>query len=466
LNDYTLRSTLLTSSTMVVFDGSKREPGQSAVTSFPTFANWDAFAGAEVEPLGFYLQNCDSVQQHAIAAAVRQSRWWSLPVVVDEGHRHSALVDAEGSAEVALRLAAQSVSIRESVPLDPAAMQFDERILYFLYLRDGALLTPVRDRTSTVLYRYPLADALAGPQDDVAAHLDDMTRKGLLEPLARIDRTRMCRSCNSAHIHYVEVCPHCHSLQIDPCTSVHCFTCGLVAPEEEFKSERTLSCPKCYAGLRHIGVDYDRPLTQYTCSSCNKPSMEGKVVARCLDCAAEADPSDLDVRDVAPLRLSSQGRAAIRAGQLQASFAALDSANSVLPDYFRHMLSWALATSTRHSQLEFALVMVRFPNLREITQHTNATRVILMLQEFSSRMQSLLRETDVTTRMDDEVQWMLLPFSSMEGVVARIHQFADEQQKASPDGVSLRVEVRAAQLPADAQKDESAESLMTRMQRN
>ena len=42
-----------------------------------------------------------------------------------------------------------------------------------------------------------------------------LTRRRLLEPALLVDRTRHCRSCGGAHLHYLDVCPHCSSIHID-----------------------------------------------------------------------------------------------------------------------------------------------------------------------------------------------------------------------------------------------------------
>ena len=76
-----------------------------------------------------------------------------------------------------------------------------------MYLRDGAELTPLCDRNSAQLYRYPLVEALAHEGDDVAACLATLSRRRLLEPAELIDRTRHCRACGSAHIHYLDDAP-------------------------------------------------------------------------------------------------------------------------------------------------------------------------------------------------------------------------------------------------------------------
>ncbi|EAB9064449.1 GGDEF domain-containing protein, partial [Salmonella enterica subsp. enterica] len=142
--------------------------------------------------------------------------------------------------------------------------------------------------------------------------VQSLQRRRCLEADAPIDRTRHCRQCSGAHPHYFDVCPHCRSIQIERAMALHCFTCGHVAPQADFQQESALVCPQCHARLRHIGVDYDRPLVQYACADCHHVFIETSVLTRCLDCDAVAAPDALDVRVVAPLRLAARARAMLR----------------------------------------------------------------------------------------------------------------------------------------------------------
>ena len=72
-----------------------------------------------------------------------------------------AWADAAGPLSEAIAAGERALAARRSLKLDPSALHFDERVLYFMYLRDGAELTPLCDRNSAQLYRYPLVEALA-----------------------------------------------------------------------------------------------------------------------------------------------------------------------------------------------------------------------------------------------------------------------------------------------------------------
>ena len=458
------------------------------------FGAWEAFAENGADPLGFHLQGFSARDAGAIARRLRQSAWWDRPLCSDAtapldaaaaaSAQHATasarsaprlnaaaaadllLVDGWGGFADALAAAERARAARRSLGIDPAALQLDERVLYFLFVRDGCELQPLLDRDFATLYRYPQIDALARAHEDAASWLVTLTRRRLLEPAGLVDRTRHCLGCGGAHLHFLDVCPHCSSIEVSRSPSLHCFSCGHVAPQGHFQADDDgdqLRCPKCSVALRHIGVDYDRPLTQYACGSCQKVFVETAVVARCLDCGSGSEPAELDVREVSRLRLSASGRAALRSGQVQQSYAALENANYVDPTWFRRMLDWALAAQQRHEQMEFGLVLVEFGNVRELIERIGGARVFMLLDEFAGRLHELLRTSDLTTRTHEDSLWLFLPFSSADGLVARLERALGELRSSGGGAHALQVTTRALQLPRDGRKAERAAALMERL---
>lgn len=277
------------------------------------FDSWDAFTLSSVQPLGFYLEGWDAPAADDLILQLRRSPWWDRLAVVAPGEgKASVLADTAAPYADAVARAERSLAVRRSLRLALTDMRLEERVLYFLYVRDAMELAPQCTLTHPMLYHYPVVDALAQRGEDPGACLATLVRRKLLEPAQLVDRTRHCRTCGSAHIHYIDVCPHCSSLQIRKEASLHCFSCGHVAPESDFHHDGGLSCPQCSAALRHIGVDYDRPLTQYACGSCHHVFVETTTQARCLACRTSCAPSALDVREVASLRLRTRPHRAAR----------------------------------------------------------------------------------------------------------------------------------------------------------
>lgn len=412
---------------------------------------------------GLYLAGWDKQQSESLLREWRASAHWFRPAFVADAAVAAQTGDGAMEFAQAIQASERMEQLRQSLQLDPQKLQFDERLLYYLYLREPHDLMPVSDRNSKHLYRYLEAEALAPQSDDAGRWIASLTRRELLQTSKLLDRTRHCRSCSSAHLHYLDVCPKCHSMEIHASASVHCFTCGNVAPEQDFARDGRLVCPKCQSQLRHVGVDYDKPLTRLACGTCHHAFIEAAVVVRCLDCGAQTEADMLDVREVHSLRLSPNGRAALRAGQLQDSFAALDTANYVVPNYFRQMLDWALVTQARHKELAFSLVMIEFTNARQVIEAQGAARTYLVLDELARRLRELMRNTDMSTRTSETLLWLFLPFSSGAGFAARVEHVLREVVPKS-GAATLQARIRHVDSAQGLGPDDKADALMSRLQ--
>jgi len=429
------------------------------------FVSWQDCVSSQIQPLGFYVDGWEAQTADDLIAQLRQSAWWDrLAIASPQGDAPPALADAVVPYAEAVAMAEHSLTARRKLRLNLADLRLDERVLYFLYVRDNVELKPQCTLEHHMLYHYPVVEALAKHGENPDDCLTTLVRRGLLEPARLIDRTRHCRACGSAHLHYVDVCPHCSSLQIRKEPALHCFTCGHVAPEREFHAEEgMLVCPQCSTALRHIGVDYDRPLTQYACGSCRHVFVETSVQVRCLECGTRSEPNALDVHEIATLRLSAHGRAALRAGQIEESFAALNTANYVEPAYFRRLLNWALAVSARHKEMHFSLMLIEFTNAVELIERLGAARLYLLLDEFARRLHELLRTSDITTRTKEEKLWIFLPFSDPAGLAVRLQKALAEMAELNT-AVPLRARIRHLQMPQEQRPGENAAVLMDRLQ--
>jgi GGDEF domain-containing protein len=424
------------------------------------FGNWQQFEASGKQPLGFFLTGMNGEQCEAVALQVRQSIHRHRPVFVSQDVSAGPLTDGSCSLSDALRKCDESDGLRRSAAVDEPGLHADERLLYYLFLREQQVFTPLRDRNTRSLYRFPLADALVG-DEDARPWLSSLTRRGLLEPASLVDRTRHCRKCNSAHLQFVDVCPQCASIQINKAPSLHCFTCGHVAQQDHFQTPDGMRCPKCSTHLRHIGVDYDRPLTQYACGSCQHVFVDANVISRCLDCDNQADPEDLDVHEVSALRLSVNGRAALRSNQVQAFFASLDLANDVLPNVFSYLVDWAVHTQSRHAQFNFSLVLLEFSNLAELIAAHGGPRAYTLLDEAGRRLRETLRQTDISTRTDNNLLWVFMPFASADGAVARLRKVVADL--TPPGGAALAIRLATLEGPRDILQGEHCEQMMKRM---
>ncbi|MGH8134446.1 MAG: diguanylate cyclase domain-containing protein, partial [Steroidobacteraceae bacterium] len=319
----------------------------------------------------------------------------------------------------------------------------DERLLAFLYLRSGRILTPVADWRNERIYRYPLADALCRTGADGSLMLEGLRRRGLLETGELIERVHSCPECSAGQLLFIETCPQCGGIDTAEQNFLHCYACGNVSTQQEYLTQAGLSCPKCSARLRHIGVDYDRALESLACASCGGRFTEPTVKARCLRCRKLSNTDALVQRSYHALRLSAAGELAARTGQVGDLFKLIDEFSQAHPEYFRQTLKWFLDLSRRHTELQFGLVCLRFSNVHQLTAQLPRHQVAQMFDAVAQRLRALVRTTDLFMRDDDECCWLLLPQTAPSGMSTLLGRIAALGEAVVADQ-GLRLEIATA----------------------
>ena len=347
---------------------------------------------------------------------------------------------------------------------DRAPERFEERVLAWLWTRPRATLTPERNTAHPQFYYYPLISAMADdePVNDMV-WLQLMVEQGWFVQEALLDRIRLCSRCSSGRLNFVDVCPECNALEIVRQPSLHCFTCGHVAPQEHFLKQGLMMCPNCLARLRHIGSDYDRPLENYRCQSCQSFFVDADVESRCLDCNTHHSPDELRIREIRRYRLSESGRLRCRQGiSEQLASNEFGRLNLVGQNAFQSMLDWQLQKSRRYGQNASAsLLLLRFANLTELLNDPHGHARLDALVE---RIQETVRETDRCTRSREELLWLLLPHTNREGM-NRLWQRLSELIQLSREEQATALDIRLAgfSFPEDLLAEEDAQLLMARL---
>ena len=427
-------------------------------------SQWADVAALHGEPAGFYLgRGLRDSDAAALLDRIRRSQWWYLPAFTPSGREAPLLSDGAVDLADALDLCDEARAVRDTLGLSTEGFPLAERILYHLLVRERATLRPERDRRHRMLYRYPLAEALASPHDDVGTCLATLQRRELLEPAVLVDRTRHCRRCNSAHLHFVHVCPHCCSLDIRETAALPCFECGYVAPEGDFQRRDGLVCPRCGAAEQHIGVDETKPITQHVCAACQSAFVKPAVQVHCLDCDNITGPDELDTREIAALRLTAAGASYLRTGSRQQPLSVFDTLNAVVPRDFLHTLDWALGAPSRHAEMEFGLLLIALHDTALLQDGSaTATRLADSLAELARQLRAIIRSSDISTRISGEQIWFYLPFSDVLGARRRIDALL-AQPEFDEIVDQLRIDVSSMQLPERRRPGEDAQALMKRL---
>ncbi len=343
--------------------------------------------------------------------------------------------------------------------------RFEERVLAWLWSRPSSRLEPGLDTDFRELYRYPLLDVMAAeePINDMV-WLNLMAEQGWLERGELIDRIRLCNRCSSGRLNYVDVCPACRALDITRQPSLHCFTCGHVAPQEHFLKDGLMICPNCLSRLRHIGSDYDRPLENYRCLSCQNFFVDAEVEARCLECGEHHEPNELKVREIRPHQLSERGRLRCRQGFAdQGVTEAFGRLNLIPVPTFHTLLDWEIQQARRYQAIQPCSVLVM--QIEALEKLTGDSRGLAMVDSLVDRIQEAIRDTDRCTRTRENLLWFLLPHTDREGMQvlrSRLSQLTGLYQDRQNDGLP-DIRLAGFTLPEDLLSQEDASLLMARL---
>jgi GGDEF domain-containing protein len=412
----------------------------------PPFADVQQLIQSGVAADAVILYPSDAHQAVSWLQALRRAPLLALaPIFLNRscGEAVDALSDGVAATLAAAASRATLIAGRAQALGRRQTAEGDERLLAFLYLRPERVLTPVADWRDERIYRYPLADALGHNGEDGFLLLDGLRRRGLLETAELIERVHTCPECSAGQLLFIETCPQCGSIDTAVQNFLHCYACGNVATQEEYLRADGLSCPKCSARLRHIGVDYDRALETQACNACRARFTEPSVKARCLRCSQLSATDELTERSYYGMRLSAAGELAARTGQIGDFFRLIDEFSQAHPTYFTGNLEWLLSLSRRHPELQFGLICLKFANVRLLAARLPHGRVAQMFDALAQRLRALVRVTDLFMRNADEYCWLLLPQTSPEGIATVMERIAALRDAATPEE-GLRIEITTA----------------------
>lgn len=374
---------------------------------------------------------------HSLCHQLRCDKHWALVPIftfIELPPLLEALIDAKVADLTEAKTRADDIqnynqTLPEAMPDD-----IDSALLRLLYTRQANKLVAIRDWQSPELYRYPIAE-LFHEMKALWQWLGTLRERKLLGSTTLIDRIRLCPTCNTGHLNYVDACPNCHSIRIEHADFYHCFTCGYVGEQKEFIQGQQLICPRCHAMLKHIGSDYDRPLEEYHCLACNQNFLEAEVSAECLQCETKSDPENLVVVPIYEYELTQLAKISVINNTVVDIYAVLDHLNFIIPQYFDYWLNWYLQMAARYTTHHFALMLIKIDKVDELTQHYGYGFTHQLIEGVAERLRELIRTTDLTTRTSTQLLWLLLPETNADGceVLIKRLQAISESTKQSDD---------------------------------
>jgi len=134
-----------------------------------------------------------------------------------------------------------------------------------------------------------------------------LLKLGYIRRTRFIERMHVCPSCNNTHLLFFESCPKCGSSDIHEEPVIHHFRCANVSPESTYEWDGELRCPKCKHVLRHIGIDYDKPSSIYSCKQCDNTFMYPDMRVLCTEERSMWRPEQLHPIDVEEYEFTPEG---------------------------------------------------------------------------------------------------------------------------------------------------------------
>ncbi|MBM4892760.1 diguanylate cyclase [Vibrio parahaemolyticus] len=341
---------------------------------------------------------------HALKAFFKEKGRWSWAVYVTVETPYSRCIADGVFEEVESKKVWRSIqskidSIDEPDVLDP--------LIGWLGVNRQRRVSALKSLESMSIYSFPIIDLLFPDIYSTYRYVLSEQGRGVLEPEALIDRIRVCSHCNSGHLNYVEVCPDCSSIDIDSQSSLHCFTCGHVGEQHSFQRRGKLECPKCLTQLRHIGVDYDRPLENHVCHSCSSLFVEAATISQCLSCDSKIKVEELVVRKIYQYRLGEVGEYIFQHGKsIQAP--ELSIKGKVEVSFFQNLLAWLNKVALRHKE-QHLLLGLHLPTIDEYGKQYGDAKLFSLMDQLTRRLSGLFRDTDICCQYKQDVLLVLMP---------------------------------------------------------
>ncbi|RJX75470.1 hypothetical protein DZ860_01975 [Vibrio sinensis] len=337
-----------------------------------------------------------------------------------------------------------------SIPDDPA-----DKLLAWLWLGQDRELDALCDTSNNELYYYPLVRCYFGEDKTPFNYLNIEEKQGYLTKSHTVDKVRFCPSCQSGHQNYTETCPSCKSTDIEETISLHCFTCGHVGKQDQFMRRGKLECPTCLTQLRHIGVDYDRPLENYTCSDCNLHFAEAIARAKCLSCRSIHDISELITRKINTYRASEQVKTLMMYGRGTGSHH-LNLDGLIDDRSFYNLLVWTNKLAIRH-ELNHLLFGIQLVGIADYSQQAGEHNAVQLADQISNGFNQLMRNTDICCQYNSDMILLLMPMTPIESLEILKDKINDVAQKIDTDLITLNV--RILSLPDKTLTDDAQEWL-------
>jgi hypothetical protein len=272
-----------------------------------------------------------------------------------------------------------------------------KKVLNYMYTRDLKTLKPYVDLNSIIGYTFPEISVNFDDAEEaqVLEILEWAEREGLIWPDFH-ERIYLCNQCSSGFLSYREVCPHCNSSNSKSEDLVHHFPCAFIGPISDFKNpiDNTLTCPKCNKGLRHIGVDYDKPSIIHHCNNCDNNFQDFFVKAKCISCSQDIEVQYLIPKSINIYKLTKKGRAAATNGFLSSGQEVEEIFGTINMSTFKVMLHYELERVKANPAQKTSIALINLENIFELYNKVGKKAEKSLLGDLVSLIRENIKPSD------------------------------------------------------------------------
>jgi GGDEF domain-containing protein len=320
----------------------------------------------------------------------------------------------------------------------------EQQLLMLMLTRPQIRLNYQLDPTQPCVIRYPLAELYIPDRLLAKQRIDSLLAKDMLLATEVKDEIQSCPYCNNNLINFKKLCPNCGSVDIKKEKFLHCFTCGNTEPERVFLRADELRCSNCNTVLRHIGIDYDRPLEENICTSCKSSFIDPNVQCLCFTCNRSFDPQSLVSYKLCEYKLADKAIQYLTLPHILENNMLIDQNHFVDPTVFTFFLDWQIKASLRYKSSSFSLINIKISNSNELINKYGITQTRQIVDELFQFIRSCSRNTDLFTRMNVEMATILFSFSNSADALLIKTNIQNHIQRGMKQGIDVNLIIQTS----------------------
>lgn len=324
------------------------------------------------------------------------------------------------------------------------------KVLAYSYTRN-LVIRPITSRQSLIGYEFPFISLLFKQNEALSLlkTFETLVQEKLLS-FTLEDLIHVCKSCTSNYINFRECCPKCDSIDIKAHDMVHHFVCAHVAPEKDFKVEDGLECPKCDKHLRHIGIDYDKPSTIYSCNTCNHEFQNSSMQGLCIDCSTEHELDELLEKTIGNYALTQKGESEVLKQTKSIEKNTSEAIGNLSIPLFKILLKQEIQRiKTTSGSSFFVSINVKNKRLQLLNQDVKNE----LTKEIHNIIKSYLKDADMLASKSYDTHYLLLPetkesqLKRLENIQYNLNKLLSDNMQQTLNEVEIKHEKITSEKP-------------------